>query len=71
MAISNALAWQLNNGGSADTLYGIIRDFLATSPDAATTQAQMAQYGISETKRTELGDRRLAKGSFKKEGENR
>jgi hypothetical protein len=47
MAISNALAWQLNNGGSADTLYGIIRDFLATSPDAATTQAQMAQYGIS------------------------
>jgi hypothetical protein len=47
MAISDALAWQLNNGGSADTLYGIIRDFLATSPDAATTQAQMAQYGIS------------------------
>jgi hypothetical protein len=47
MAISNALAWQLNNGGSAETLYGIIRDFLATSPDAATTQAQMAQYGIS------------------------
>ena len=31
----------------------------------------MAQYGISETKRTDLGGRRLAKGSFKKEGENR
>ena len=47
MAISDALRYQLNTGGSADTLYGIIRDFLATSPDAATTQAQMAQYGIS------------------------
>jgi len=31
----------------------------------------MAQYGISEAKRTELGDRRLAKGSFKKEVQNR
>jgi len=47
MAISDALRYQLNTGGSADTLYGIIRDFLATNPDAATTQAQMAQYGIS------------------------
>lgn len=47
MAISDALRYQLNTGGSADTLYGIIRDFLATSPDAATTQEQMAQYGIS------------------------
>tara|TARA_R110002126_G_scaffold75283_3_gene187809 strand:+ start:82 stop:3603 length:3522 start_codon:yes stop_codon:yes gene_type:complete len=47
MAISDALRYQLNTGGSADTLYGIIRDFLAKSPDAATTQAQMAQYGIS------------------------
>ena len=47
MAISDALRYQLNTGGSADTLYGIIRDFLATNPDAATTQAQMRQYGIS------------------------
>ena len=47
MAISDALRYQLNTGGSADTLYGIIRDFLAKSPDAATTQAQMDQYGIS------------------------
>ena len=47
MAISDALRYQLNTGGSADTLYGIIRDFLATSPDAASTQAQMRQYGIS------------------------
>jgi len=47
MAVSDALAWQLNNGGSADSLYATIRDFLATSPDAATTQAAMAQYGIS------------------------
>jgi hypothetical protein len=47
MAISDALAWQLNNGGSADTLYDNIRTFLAASPDAATTQAAMAQYGIS------------------------
>jgi len=47
MAVSDALAWQLNNGGSADSLYATIRDFLASSPDAATTQAAMAQYGIS------------------------
>jgi len=47
MAISDALRYQLNTGGSADTLYGIIRDFLATNPDAATTQSQMRQYGIS------------------------
>jgi hypothetical protein len=47
MAISNALAWQLNNGGSAADLYDNIRTFLAASPDAATTQAAMAQYGIS------------------------
>ena len=47
MAISDALRYQLNTGGSADTLYGIIRDFLATNPDAASTQAQMRQYGIS------------------------
>ena len=47
MAISDALRYQLNTGGSADTLYGIIRDFLAKSPDAASTQAQMRQYGIS------------------------
>ena len=47
MAVSNALAWQLNNGGSAADLYDNIRTFLAASPDAATTQAAMAQYGIS------------------------
>jgi len=47
MAISNALTWQLNNGGSAADLYDNIRTFLAASPDAATTQAAMAQYGIS------------------------
>jgi hypothetical protein len=47
MAISDALAWRLNNGGSADDLYSDIRTFLASSPDAATTQAAMAQYGIS------------------------
>jgi hypothetical protein len=27
----------------------------------------MAQYGISEASRTEVGERRLAKGSFAKE----
>jgi len=37
----------MNTGGSAEDLYATIRDFLATSPDAATTQAQMRQYGIS------------------------
>jgi len=47
MAISDALAWRLNNGGSADDLYNDIRTFLASSPDAATTQSLMAQYGIS------------------------
>ena len=47
MAVSDALAWRLNNGGSADDLYSDIRTFLASSPDAATTQAAMAQYGIS------------------------
>jgi len=47
MAISDALAWRLNNGGSADDLYKDIRTFLASSPDAATTQSLMAQYGVS------------------------
>ena len=47
MAISEALAWQLNNGGSADTLYESIRAGLATNPNAAQTQQYMAQYGIS------------------------
>lgn len=47
MAISEALAWQLNNGGSADTLYDSIRAGLATNPTAAQTQQYMAQYGIS------------------------
>jgi hypothetical protein len=37
----------MNTGGSAEDLYATIRDFLASSPDAATTQAAMAQYGIS------------------------
>jgi hypothetical protein len=47
MAISDALAWRLNNGGSADDLYSDIRTFLGSNPDAAATQAAMAQYGIS------------------------
>ena len=47
MAISDALAWRLNNGGTADDLYKDIRTFLASSPDAATTQSLMAQYGVS------------------------
>ena len=47
MAISDALAWRLNNGGTADDLYNDIRTFLGSSPDAAATQAAMAQYGIS------------------------
>ena len=47
MAISDAMRYRMNTGGSAEDLYATIRDFLATSPDAATTQAQMAQYGIS------------------------
>ena len=47
MAISDAMRYRMNTGGSAEDLYATIRDFLATSPDAATTQAAMAQYGIS------------------------
>ena len=47
MAVSDAMRYRLNTGGSAEDLYANIRDFLATSPDAATTQAQMRQYGIS------------------------
>jgi hypothetical protein len=47
MAISDAMRYRMNTGGSAEDLYATIRDFLATSPDAATTQAQMRQYGIS------------------------
>ena len=47
MAVSDALAWRLNNGGTADDLYKDIRTFLASSPDAATTQSLMAQYGVS------------------------
>ena len=47
MAISDAMRYRMNTGGSAEDLYATIRDFLAKSPDAATTQAQMAQYGIS------------------------
>jgi hypothetical protein len=47
MAVSDALAWRLNSGGTADDLYKDIRTFLGASPDAATTQAAMAQYGIS------------------------
>jgi hypothetical protein len=47
MAVSDAMRYRMNTGGSAEDLYATIRDFLATSPDAATTQAAMAQYGIS------------------------
>jgi hypothetical protein len=47
MAISDALAWRLNNGGTASDLYADINNFLATNPTAAETQAAMAQYGIS------------------------
>ena len=47
MAVSDAMRYRLGTGGSANDLYATIRDFLAASPDAATTQAQMAQYGIS------------------------
>jgi len=47
MAVSDALAWRLNSGGTADDLYKDIRTFLGASPDAAATQAAMAQYGIS------------------------
>ena len=47
MAISDAMRYRMNTGGSAEDLYATIRDFLATSPNAAATQAAMAQYGIS------------------------
>ena len=47
MALSPAMQWALANGMSEADVYKNINDFLATSPDAATTQAQMAQYGIS------------------------
>ena len=47
MALSPAMQWALNNGMTEADVYKNINDFLATSPDAATTQAQMAQYGIS------------------------
>jgi hypothetical protein len=47
MAISDAMRYRLNTGGSAEDLYATIRDFLATNPNAAATQSAMAQYGIS------------------------
>lgn len=47
MALSAAMQWALANGMSEADVYKNINDFLATNPDAATTQAQMAQYGIS------------------------
>jgi hypothetical protein len=47
MALSPAMQWALANGLSEADVYKNINDFLATNPDAATTQAQMAQYGIS------------------------
>ena len=47
MALSAAMQWALANGLSEADVYKNINDFLATNPDAATTQAQMAQYGIS------------------------
>ena len=47
MAISDAMRYRMNTGGSAEDLYATIRDFLATNPNAAATQAAMAQYGIS------------------------
>jgi hypothetical protein len=47
MALSPAMQWALNNGMTEADVYKNINDFLATNPDAATTQAQMAQYGIS------------------------
>ena len=31
----------------------------------------MTQYGITQPNRTELGNRRLAKGSYQQEGESR
>jgi hypothetical protein len=47
MAISDAMRYRMNTGGSAEDLYATIRDFLSASPDAAATQAAMRQYGIS------------------------
>jgi hypothetical protein len=47
MAISPAMQWALANGMSQADVYKSINDFLATNPNAAQTQAQMAQYGIS------------------------
>ena len=47
MAISDAMRYLMNTGGSTQDYYANIRDFLATNPDAASTQAQMAKYGIS------------------------
>jgi len=47
MAVSDAMRYRLNTGGSAEDLYATIRDFLASSPDANATQAAMRQYGIS------------------------
>lgn len=47
MALSAAMQWALANGMSEADVYKNINDFLATNPDAATTQSQMAQYGIS------------------------
>lgn len=47
MALSAAMQWALANGMTEADVYKNINDFLATNPDAATTQAQMAQYGIS------------------------
>ena len=47
MAISDAMRYRMNTGGSAEDLYATIRDFLAASPDAVATQAAMRQYGIS------------------------
>jgi hypothetical protein len=47
MALSPAMQWALNNGMTEADVYKNINDFLATSPSAAETQAQMAQYGIS------------------------
>jgi len=47
MALSPAMQWALANGMSEADVYKNINDFLATNPNAAQTQAQMSQYGIS------------------------
>ena len=47
MALSPAMQWALNNGMTEADVYKNINDFLATNPNAAQTQSQMAQYGIS------------------------